>query len=72
MNASRSPVQAMVCKKKLRHGKMRMGPMRPHPLYFRADYCSSLRISCCTVLDCASALMPVWLRTSNFARSLVA
>lgn len=35
-------------------------------------YCNSFRISCCTLLAWAKALMPVWLSTWNFARSLVA
>ena len=35
-------------------------------------YCNSFRISCCTLLAWAKALMPVWLNTWNFARSLVA
>jgi len=29
-------------------------------------YCNSLVTSCCTVLACASAAMPVWLRISYF------
>ena len=32
----------------------------------RPGYCSSLVTSCCMLLACASALMPVWLRISYF------
>jgi hypothetical protein len=39
---------------------------------FNALYCNSFRISCCVLLACARALIPVWLSTWYFARSLVA
>jgi len=32
----------------------------------KLDYCNSLVTSCCTLLACASAAMPVWLRISYF------
>jgi hypothetical protein len=47
-------------------------PTTPDRRHSNTTYCSSFRISCCTLLACARALIPVWLSTWNFARSLVA
>ena len=48
----------------------RKGALADAPLcLFRlrgAGYCSSLVTSCCTLLACARAEMPVWLRISYF------
>src|SRR5580658_2578227 len=34
--------------------------------YLKPVYCKSLVTSCCTLLACANAAMPVWLRISYF------
>ena len=42
----------------------------PHLLH--ETYCNSLVTSCCTLLACASAAIPVWLRISYFDMLVVA